>query len=115
MSPAERTLIARQAAHASWAQTEDRTARSAPGRIAADARFEKQVDPEGRLSPAERAKRAASARAAFYADYSGAASRPDVAAMAVRDERASLDAAVPRLRPCADHDENALAWLVCAV
>jgi hypothetical protein len=34
--------------------------------MAADARFEKQVDPEGKLSPAERAKRAASARAAFY-------------------------------------------------
>lgn len=68
MSPAERALIARHAAHASWASCEDRSARSAPGRIAADARFEKQVDPDGTLPPAERAKRAASARAAFYAD-----------------------------------------------
>jgi hypothetical protein len=68
MSPAERTLIARQAAHASWAQTADRSARSAAGRIAADARFEKQVDPDGKLPPAERRKRAAGGRASFYAD-----------------------------------------------
>lgn len=68
LTPTERVLRARNAAHASWARTDDRTARSAPGRRAADARFEKQVDPLGVLTPAERAKRAASARAAFYAD-----------------------------------------------
>jgi hypothetical protein len=58
---------ARQAAHASWRQTEDRDARTASGRRAADARFARLVDPDGVLPAAERAKRAASARAEFYA------------------------------------------------
>jgi hypothetical protein len=66
-SPTERALIARAAAHARWAKTEDRRAASEPGRRAAEDRFERQVDPDGVLPPEERAKRAASARKAFYA------------------------------------------------
>jgi hypothetical protein len=49
------------AAHASWAQTDDRSARTAPARKAALARFERQVDPDRRLGPTERARRAESA------------------------------------------------------
>lgn len=65
MSPAERALRARIAAHTSWANTADRKARTAPGRAASMARFEKEVDPDGVLSPAERALRAHMARLAL--------------------------------------------------
>lgn len=65
-SPAERTLVARIAAHASWSQTTDPTARTAPARKAADARFEREVDPDGILPVAERARRAESARKAYF-------------------------------------------------
>lgn len=37
--PEDRSLRARIAAHESWAQTDDRTARTAPARAALDARF----------------------------------------------------------------------------
>jgi hypothetical protein len=58
LTPSERTLRARMAAHLSWAKTEDRSARTAPARKAALARFADQLDPEHRLSPAERSRRA---------------------------------------------------------
>jgi hypothetical protein len=61
LTPSERSLRARMAAHASWAQTDDRSARTAPARRAALARFEREVDPDGGLSPTERARRAESA------------------------------------------------------
>ncbi len=63
---AERSTLARLAAHESWAATSDRTARTAPARAAMLARFELQVDPDGILAPAERAKRAESARRAYF-------------------------------------------------
>lgn len=62
----ERTLIAQIAAHESWARCENRTGRTAPARAAFDARFEKIVDPNNELLPAERAKRAANARRAYF-------------------------------------------------
>ena len=64
LSPAERTMRAKLAAYDSWAQTEDRTARTEPARRAFQERFERQVDPDGVLAPAERAERAESARKA---------------------------------------------------
>jgi len=54
----------KRGAHTLWAKVEDRAAHTAPGRAAADARFEHQVDPEGVLPPKERAFRAAHARKA---------------------------------------------------
>lgn len=66
-TPAQRSLRARMAAYASWASTEDRTARTAPAVKASMDRFEKQVDPEGKLPPKERQKRAESARKAHFA------------------------------------------------
>jgi len=66
MTPAQRSLRARVAAHVSWANTTDATARTAAARKAANDRFEKQVDPEGILDPTERARRAASARKAYF-------------------------------------------------
>lgn len=66
LTPGERALRARIAAYASWANTPDRAARTKPGRDASMARFEREVDPEGVLSPAERRIRAASARKAHF-------------------------------------------------
>lgn len=69
-SAKERSLIARINAHKSWAQTEDPSARTAPARRAANDRFEKQVDPDGVLPPAERARRAEHARKAYFTSRS---------------------------------------------
>lgn len=68
MTPAQRKLRAQMGAHALWAKTEDRSAISAPGRAAADARFERDVRKQfPDLPDDEVLKRAASARSAFYA------------------------------------------------
>jgi hypothetical protein len=48
----------------SWARTADRSARTLPARQAAWDRFEKQVDPEGKLPPAQRAAMAECVRKA---------------------------------------------------
>ena len=52
---ADRSLIARLAAHESWARTTDPSARTEPARRALLARFEREVDPDGLLSAEERA------------------------------------------------------------
>jgi len=65
-NPAARALIARVAAHTRWSQEPDRTKATAPGRKAALERFEREVDPDGTLDPTERAKRAESARKAYF-------------------------------------------------
>lgn len=52
--------------HESWARTVDRSARTAPGRAAFEAKFLQEVDPEGVLPLQERIERAANARKAFY-------------------------------------------------
>jgi hypothetical protein len=69
-TPTERALQARLAVHTSWANTADPAARTAPARAAALARFERQVDPDGILPDAERARRAAHARQAHFAKLS---------------------------------------------
>ncbi len=61
-----RALIGSIGAHESWARTEDRTARTAPGRRAFLERFEREVDPDNVLTPAERARRAEHARKAYF-------------------------------------------------
>jgi hypothetical protein len=66
MTAKDRQRRASIAANASWANTADPSARTAPARHAAMSRFERQVDPEGVLAPAERHRRAESARKAFY-------------------------------------------------
>jgi hypothetical protein len=66
LTPVERTLRAQVAAHESWAHTENRSARTANARKAMLDKFERQVDPDNELSPAERAKRAEHARKAYY-------------------------------------------------
>ncbi|SRX81555.1 hypothetical protein MPP7335_03307 [Mycolicibacterium parafortuitum] len=66
LSPTERSIRSQIAAHESWAQTENRAARTANARRALLDKFEKQVDPDGTLPPAERAKRAEHARKAYF-------------------------------------------------
>lgn len=61
---------AKAAVHRSWSRTEDRSARTANARTAALARFEREVDPDGRLAPAERARRAEHARKAHMLELS---------------------------------------------
>lgn len=63
--PIHRNLAASIAAHTSWANTPDRSARTAPARTAFGDRFEREVDPDGALPPAERARRAEHARKAY--------------------------------------------------
>jgi len=65
-TPAERKLAAQIAAHESWANTPDRSARTAKARAALMAKFEQQADPEGKLLPAERALRAEHLRKAHF-------------------------------------------------
>ena len=70
LTPAERVLRSRMASHASWANTTDPVARTAPARDASRAslinRFERQVDPDGTLPEEERARRAEHARKQYF-------------------------------------------------
>ncbi|OBG60826.1 hypothetical protein, partial [Mycobacterium sp. E735] len=60
-----RSMRGRIGAYESWARTSDRPARTWPARKAALDRFEREIDPDGVLTPQERAKRAEWARKAF--------------------------------------------------
>jgi len=65
MTPGERTLRARMAAYRLHA-THDPKETTAAARAAFLARFEREVDPDGRLSPSERRRRAEAARKAYF-------------------------------------------------
>ena len=65
LTPEERALRSRIAAHKSWANTTDPSARTKPARDAMLARFEAEVDPDGTLAPNERRRRAEHARKAY--------------------------------------------------
>lgn len=65
MNPQQRSRRARIAAHASWAATTDRTARTSAGTAAFLARFERQVDPDGVLPEDQRAEMARHALIAY--------------------------------------------------
>lgn len=62
----DRALIAKLAAHTRWAQEPDRIAATSAARKAFADRFEREVDPDGKLDPVERARRADSARKAYF-------------------------------------------------
>ena len=66
LTPSERSMRGALGAHVSWQNTENRTERTAPARKAFDDRFEREVDPDGVLPPAERAKRVENARRAYF-------------------------------------------------
>ena len=54
------------AQHKRWANEPDRTAATQPARDGMARKFLDQVDPDRKLDPAERAKRAKNARSAHY-------------------------------------------------
>lgn len=62
----DRFLAASIAANTRWAHETDRTAATSPARAAFEARFEDEVDPERVLPAAERARRAANAKKAYF-------------------------------------------------
>jgi len=66
MTPEQRVMRARIAAHTRWANTGDRAAATAAARRAAADRWERQVDPDGVLDPDERARRAEHAKRAHF-------------------------------------------------
>jgi hypothetical protein len=74
LSPAERSLRARLAAHSMHARHDARET-TAKARATFLARFEREVDPDGTLPPQERARRAEHARSAYFARLSLASAR----------------------------------------
>ena len=66
MTPEQRSLQARMAAHSLHARVANPAAHTAPARRAFLDRFERQVDPDGVLKPEERARRAEHARKAYF-------------------------------------------------
>ncbi len=65
-TPENRALRARLGAHALHAKVTDPSAHTAPARQAFLERFEHEVDPDGTLPPADRARRAEHARKAYF-------------------------------------------------
>jgi hypothetical protein len=65
MTPAERTLRARMAAYVLHSRYDSKQL-TAPARRAFNQRFEKEVDPDGVLPPAERIRRAEAAKKAYF-------------------------------------------------
>jgi hypothetical protein len=66
-APSERFLAASIAANSRWAHEPDRSAATSAGRRAFLSRFEREVDPDGRLTPEERFRRAEHAKKAYFA------------------------------------------------
>jgi hypothetical protein len=64
---AERRLAASVAANVRWSKVIDRRRATEPGRRAAFERFERLVDPEGKLDPSVRARLAENLRRAHMA------------------------------------------------
>lgn len=65
LTPEQRAMRARLAAHSRWSR-QDRRAGTEPARRAFLDRFEREVDPEGLLTSDERARRAESAKKAYF-------------------------------------------------
>ncbi|MEX0698902.1 MAG: hypothetical protein WD354_04135 [Acidimicrobiia bacterium] len=66
LTPQQRSLRGRLAAHTLHSKV-DSTAHTEAARNAFMARFERQVDPDGVLDPAERSRRAEQAKKAYFA------------------------------------------------
>jgi hypothetical protein len=74
MSPEDRVLSARLAAHVLHSRYDSKEL-TAPARRAFLDRFEKEVDPDGILPPAERERRAAHLKKAYFVRLALASSR----------------------------------------
>lgn len=88
LTPEQRRIRAQIAVNTRLA-TEDPVVMTAPARRAFLDRFEREVDPEGVLDPAERARRAGAARKAYFARLALASSK----ARAARKKGGEPDAA----------------------
>lgn len=75
LTPEQRSLRARLAAHSLHARVADPSAHTAPARKAFLDRFELEADPDGVLPPAERARRAEHLRKAYFAQLAFKSSR----------------------------------------
>ncbi len=62
----DRVAIAKIAANTHWSKVPDRAARTAGARSVFLQKFEREVDPDGVMSPADRAKAAENARKAHF-------------------------------------------------
>jgi hypothetical protein len=102
-SASERALIARIASHASWANTADPSARTAPARAGLDRKFELEVDPDGVLPPDDLARRVAHRRKAHFAQLALKSAQARRANKRLTDARAAAD----ELRTLADEIEAA--------
>ncbi len=71
----DRALIARIAAHTRWAGEPDRTAATAPARKGLDAKWAREVDPDGVLAPDELARRVENLRQAHMTRMALASAR----------------------------------------
>jgi len=65
IAPTVKDINKQIAAHITWSRTADRNARTRPARQAFLAWFEREVDPDGKLPPAERGRRAQHALRAY--------------------------------------------------
>ena len=95
LTPAERVLRSRMASHASWANTTNPVARTAPARDASRAslinRFNRQVDPDGTLPEEERARRAEHALKQYFAQLAFKSVSSRRRAAEARRDAAELD------------------------
>lgn len=87
--PVQRQITARIGAHARWANTTDRAGALAPARRGMDERFEREVDPDGVMDPATRARLAKNAKSAYYARLQLRAAQARSARAAKTDREAS--------------------------
>lgn len=67
LTPEQRAMRARLAAHVRWSKARDRAAELAKARQTFMSKFEKEVDPNGEMTPEARALAAESARKAYFA------------------------------------------------
>jgi hypothetical protein len=86
LSPKQRRLRAQIAANTRWSK-EDPAANAARGQAGLQTSFEKQVDPDGTLTPAERTRRAEAARKAHMQRLALASARSRSARSASRGVR----------------------------
>ncbi|MDQ1049124.1 hypothetical protein [Streptomyces sp. V4I2] len=84
MTPQQLRLRAKIGAHALWSKTDDRAAHTLPARTAFLDRFERETDPDGILTPEERARRAAHLRKAYFARLALKSSRARAAKATAR-------------------------------
>lgn len=101
-SAADARQHARIAALDRWARTEDRSAATQPARDGLDARFAREIDPEGKLDPAERAIRVTALRKAHFARLARLSARSRRAAAAARSSQRDAQAIAAELRGLAD-------------